>query len=886
VKTDLAKTIYLKDYQSPFYLIDKVDLHVDLFDQHTLVTAKLWLRLNPKGVDQSPGFLRLDGEQLELMSIAVDEQTLDKQQYQQTEESLTLLQPTAEFVLTTQVRIKPQQNTSLEGLYCSNGMFCTQCEAEGFRKITYYLDRPDVMAAFTTTIVADKTKYPVLLANGNLLASGDETNGRHWATWQDPFKKPAYLFALVAGDLAVKEDSFTTCSGRQVTLKMFVEPEDLDQCDHAMASLKKAMAWDEQLYGREYDLDIFMIVAVGHFNMGAMENKGLNIFNTACVLANPKTATDAAFQRVESVVAHEYFHNWSGNRVTCRDWFQLSLKEGFTVFREHQFAAAMNSPTVNRIANVRLLRAMQFPEDGGPMAHPVRPASYMEISNFYTMTVYEKGAEVVCMLHTLVGAEGFRRGTDLYFSRHDGQAVTTHDFVQAIADANQLGSEQINQFSLWYSQAGTPTVKVTGHYDNAQQRYTLEVEQSCPATPEVKVKQPFYIPLRVALLNARGQELELQLAGESAGSVSKERVLVVNQQRQQFTFQQVPEEPVPSLLRGFSAPVKLHFAYSQSQRLFLMQHDQDGFNRWEAGQQLSVEVMLDLIKCHQADQQLQLAEDFTSAYRTLLTDASLGKALLAEMLQLPTEAYLAELITPVDVVAIYQVREFIKQQLAEQLEEHFVQLYQASQDTEPYHFNAQAVAQRQLKNTALSYLVRLARADYTRYAEQQFYHASHMTDQQAALLALAQSNATQQQAKRALAYYYQSWQQQPLIVDQWFSIQASVVGEETLARVRQLLDHPEFDLTNPNRVRALIGSFCRTPMNLHQLSGDGYTFLAQQVLSLDKLNPQIAARLLTPLTHWRRYDKTRQSLMKTELERIQASSNLSKDVYEIVAKSI
>jgi len=590
MRTEQPKVIHLKDYQAPEYLIDETHLTFELYEDRTLVHAQLVMRRNPAAGSGLPP-LELHGQDLELLSLSLNDRELGLGDYQLGESTLTLQPDSAEFTLDSSVVIHPESNTALEGLYKSGSMFCTQCEAEGFRKITWYLDRPDVMSKFTTTVSAEQHAYPILLSNGNPIASGSEDDGRHWATWEDPFKKPAYLFALVAGDLWCVEDSFTTMSGREVALRIYVEPENIDKCQHAMDSLKKSMKWDEEAYGREYDLDIFMIVAVNDFNMGAMENKGLNIFNSSAVLARAETATDAAHQRVEAIVAHEYFHNWSGNRVTCRDWFQLSLKEGFTVFRDAQFSSDMNSATVKRIEDVAYLRTHQFAEDAGPMAHSVRPESFIEISNFYTLTVYEKGAEVVRMIQTLLGAEGFRKGSDLYFERHDGQAVTVDDFVKAMEDANGV---DLAQFKRWYSQSGTPRLAVSEQYDATAQSYSLTFRQSCPPTPGQPNKEPFVIPVALGLLDANGAEIALRLQGEDAASGTM-RVLAVNEAEQTFTFVDVPERPLPSLLRGFSAPVKLEFPYSRDQLMFLMQHDSDGFNRWEAGQQLSVQVLQELI---------------------------------------------------------------------------------------------------------------------------------------------------------------------------------------------------------------------------------------------------------------------------------------------------
>lgn len=883
MRTEQPLTIRLTDYQQPDYLIDETHLTFELFEDHALVHSRLLMRVNgEQGAALPP--LVLHGQELTLQSVAFDDQQpLAAGDYQVDASSLSVQPLTDSFELVITTRIEPQNNTALEGLYKSGGMFCTQCEAEGFRKITYYLDRPDVMSRFTTTVMADRGAYPVLLSNGNLIASGDHECGRHWATWEDPFPKPAYLFALVAGDLYRIDDSFTTMSGRDIELRIYVEPENREQCAHAMDSLKRAMRWDEQMYGREYDLDIFMVVAVNDFNMGAMENKGLNIFNSSCVLAHPNTATDMAFQRVESVVAHEYFHNWSGNRVTCRDWFQLSLKEGFTVFRDAEFSADMNSRTVKRIEDVSFLRANQFAEDAGPMAHPVRPESYMEISNFYTLTIYEKGAEVVRMLHTLLGADGFRKGSDLYFERHDGQAVTCDDFISAMEDAN---GTDLTQFKRWYSQAGTPVLEVDGHYDAATSSFHLRCRQSCPPTPGQSEKLPFVIPLRMALLDSTGQELALHLAGE-AESRGTETVLAVSEADQVFVFENLPAAPLPSLLRGFSAPVKLIYPYSRDDRVFLAQHDPDGFNRWEAAQSLAVDVLQGLVEIQRVGRPLSLDQRLLKMYRSVLADTSLDPAMVAEILRLPSEAYLIELAAQADVEAIHSVREWVRKELATALAEPLWETFQRlAAPSGSYSASAEAMAERSLRNTALSYLMLTQSADVLSACVRQFVEADNMTDRQAALVALVQSpNEHEKQA--ALEEFAQRWSDYPLVMDQWFSIQASNPLPGGLERVEKLMAHPAFNLRNPNKVRALIGAFANHNLiNFHRADGAGYRFLTDRIIELDQLNPQIASRMLTPLTQWRRLDEQRQALMKAELARILASDGLSDDVYEVVSKSL
>ena len=884
MRTEQPQMIYLKDYQAPDYLIDETHLTFELFEDHTLVHAQLLMRRNPARGAGLPA-LALDGQQLELLSVSLDDIELTAEDYQLSDSHL-ILHPTSEqFVVDTSVRIHPESNTALEGLYKSGGMFCTQCEAEGFRKITYYLDRPDVMSKFTTTVVAEQHSYPILLSNGNPIASGPDEDGRHWATWEDPFMKPAYLFALVAGDLWCVEDTFTTMSERSVALRIYVEPENIDKCQHAMTSLKKSMRWDEETYGREYDLDIFMIVAVNDFNMGAMENKGLNIFNSSAVLARAETATDAAHQRVEAIVAHEYFHNWSGNRVTCRDWFQLSLKEGFTVFRDSEFSADMNSRTVKRIQDVAYLRTHQFAEDAGPMAHAVCPESFIEISNFSTLTVYEKGSEVVRMIHTLLGAEGFRKGSDLYFERHDGQAVTCDDFIKAMEDAN---GADLSQFKRWYSQAGTPRLAVSEHYDAQQHTYSLTFAQSCPATPDKIEKLPFVIPVELGLLDAGGSEIALQLAGEAAASGTS-RVLSVTEAEQTFTFVGINEKPLPSLLRGFSAPVKLSFDYSRDQLMFLMQHDSDGFNRWDAGQQLAVQVLQELIAQHQRGEALVMDQRLVEALRTVLGNEQLDQAMVAEMLSLPGEAYLTEISDVADVEAIHVAREFARKQLADSLFDALWTRYQANREVSkatPYVAEAEHFARRALQNIALSYLMLSGKPQVLAAALEQFEHSDNMTERLTALAVLVNSPYEAEKAA-ALASFAEQFKDNPLVMDQWFSVQAGSTLPGGLQRVRELMQHPAFTIKNPNKVRALVGAFAgQNLINFHAADGSGYRFLADLVIELNGFNPQIASRQLAPLTRWRKYDAARQALMKAELERIRSSGELSSDVFEVVSKSL
>ena len=865
--------IYLKDYLPPSYLIDETRLEFQLGEEETLVDARLKLRRNP---DAAPGgVLELDGAELELLEIEIDGEALADDAYTLTDEKLHLLAPPEHFELRCVTRIAPQDNTSLEGLYKSRTMFCTQCEAEGFRKITYYLDRPDVMSVFTVRVEADAQRYPVLLSNGNLVESG--VNGtRHWTLWNDPFPKPSYLFALVAGELERVSDSFVTASGREVALHIFVEAKDLDKCDHAMHSLKQSMRWDEEVFGREYDLDVFNIVAVDDFNMGAMENKSLNIFNTSCVLAHPDTTTDQAFQRVEAVVAHEYFHNWSGNRVTCRDWFQLSLKEGFTVFRDAEFSADMGSRAVKRVEDATVLRSIQFAEDAGPMAHPVRPDSYIEISNFYTVTIYEKGAEVVRMIHTLLGPEDFRRGSDLYFERHDGQAVTCEDFVAAMEAAS---GRDLTQFRRWYSQAGTPELTVSDDWDAGQGLYTLTVSQHCPATPGQADKAPFHIPLEMGLLGDAGS-LRLQLQGEAADAETEDnttRVLELTEETQRFTFTGLPERPVPSLLRGFSAPVKLAYPYTREQLAFIMSRDSDGFSRWDASQQMAIQVITE-------SQSGSVDPLLIDAFRDLLADDSLDPAMVAETLRMPGENYLADLAEVVDVEAIHRGRQRVRTEIGSQLGELLEARYHTLASTSEYRPDSAQVAARSLRNTCLAYLAQAGEHGVA-LAMAQYREASNMTDRQAALTTVVNCGSDAQR-QELLADFYQAYQHESLVVNQWFQVQALCPQPDNLERVQALMTHPAFSLRNPNKVRSLVGAFCSAnPINFHRADGAGYALLVDVVTELNAANPQIAARLLTPLTRWRRYGE-RSDQMQRALEAIKALPELSKDVYEVVNKSL
>ena len=897
------QTIYLKDYTVPEYLIHSVVLNFALDDENTLVSSRLTLSRNPASTSQDTS-LTLSGENLKLIRINLDDGThpsgtdlhlpeglragqsrandLSKDQYLQTQDALIInhVPQQQRFVLSIENTINPKANTALEGLYLSNGMLCTQCEAEGFRKITYFLDRPDVMTLFTTTLVGDKDRYPVLLSNGNKIDQGELPDNRHWVTWEDPFNKPCYLFALVAGQLECVADRYTTQSGRDIDLQIFVEKHDMDKCEHAMQSLKNAMLWDEQVYGREYDLDLYMIVAVSNFNMGAMENKGLNVFNTKFVLARPDTATDSDYEHIEGVIGHEYFHNWTGNRITCRDWFQLSLKEGFTVFRDQEFTGDRTSKAVKRIEDVNMLRTRQFAEDAGPLAHPIRPDAYMEINNFYTLTVYEKGAEVVRMIHTLLGAEGFRKGSDLYFERYDGQAVTCDDFIDAMEAANGI---DFSQFRRWYAQAGTPVLTVQQHYDPSAQTLSLLLSQSCPPTPGQAVKEPLHIPVTLGLLNKDGSIASCKLQGSD--QTGSEVILQLTKSEQTFVFEGLVEQPTVSILRDFSAPVKLVMERSLDELAFLLSYDSDTFNRWEAGQQLAGQIITGLIADVQNGRELQINPIMVNAFKQVLEQPWADLSYFSLLLSLPSETYLAEQMQVVDVEAIHTAREFVALTLTEQLQTQFQALYRNHHKDESGKFDADAIGRRRIKNTCLAYLGKLGNRDIHQLSQQQFNTAKNMTDQIAALSVIVNNPHPLKQA--CLDSFYHQWQAEALVVDKWFTLQATSSMSDTFATVQTLMQHPAFDLKNPNRVRSLIGAFSQSnPLHFHAGNGQGYQFLADQIIALDSFNPQIASRMVGALTSWRRYDEARQALMKTQLERIMTTDAISKDVYEVASKSL
>jgi aminopeptidase N len=889
-----ATVILREDYTAPAYWIDTVDLSFDLDPVKTRVLNQMTLRRNPAVAPQP---LRLDGEELNLARVLVNGQGTSFKMDGGQLVLENLPEGDAPFMLEIFTTCNPAKNSKLMGLYVSNDSFFTQCEAEGFRRITYFLDRPDVMASYTVTLRADKKKYPVLLSNGNLVEQGELEDGRHFAKWVDPHKKPCYLFALVAGQLVAREQRITARNGQEHLLQVYVRPGDLDKTEHAMNSLMASVAWDEARFGLPLDLERFMIVATSDFNMGAMENKGLNIFNTKYVLANQATATDADFSNIESVVGHEYFHNWTGNRVTCRDWFQLSLKEGLTVFRDQEFsqdlAGDLSARAVKRIEDVRVLRTAQFPEDAGPMAHPVRPDSYIEINNFYTVTVYEKGAEVVRMQQTLTSREGFAKGMALYFLRFDGQAVTCDDFSQAIADANP-GSELarlLPQFKRWYSQAGTPRLNASGAYDAASRSYTLTLEQSCAPTPGQAVKEPFVIPVNLGLLSTDGSPLPLQLEGESQPGTSS-RTIVLTSSSQTLRFINVDAEPVPSLLRGFSAPVILTIDYSDAQLLTLLAHDTDPFNRWEAGQRLALKRALQFIRgSAQPGEAKVLDAAYIDAMRQVLRHPKLDAAFKELVLTLPAETYMAEQLDTVDPQRVHAVREAMRQQLALELQDDWQWAYEAHHDTGAYKPDATSSGRRALTGLALTMLCLAARETsdviWPGKTYQRFKDAGNMTDRFNALAALVHSGHAL--AAPALERFHALFKDEALVLDKWFALQAGASdrGGQVLPAVRQLMSHPDFNLRNPNRARSLIFSYCSAnPGAFHRADAAGYVYWSDRVIELDAINPQVAARLARALDRWKKLAEPYRHAAREAIARVAAKSDLSNDVREVVTRAL
>jgi aminopeptidase N len=875
--TDKPKTTYRRDYTPPDYWIDTVDLHFDLAPERTLVRTRLVVRRNVTLIGDPPPFV-LMGEDLLLKEVKVDGRRLGSQEYQVDEAELRVLSVPDRFEFETEVELNPRANTALSGLYCTGSIFCTQCEAVGFRRITYFPDRPDIMSRYTTTIVGDQAEIPVMLSNGNLIDDEVLEAGRRRVKWEDPFPKPSYLFALVAGDLRRHAGTFTTMSGREVKLEIWVEPQNIELCEHALVSLQKSMKWDEERFGREYDLDIYMIVAVNDFNMGAMENKGLNVFNSKYVLARPETATDDDYEGIEGVIGHEYFHNWTGNRVTCRDWFQLTLKEGLTVFRDQLFTADMTSPAVKRIDDVKILRAAQFAEDAGPMSHPIRPDSYISMDNFYTATVYSKGAEVIRMMHTLLGQQGFRAGMDLYFERHDGQAVTCDDFVAALSDATDV---DLQKFKRWYSQRGTPELEALGEYDEAEGRYRLKIRQHNDRDGgEV---EPLHVPVVVGLLGKDGRDLEVEAIGADRRGTSY--LLELEEVEQTFEFRGLSESPVVSLLRGFSAPTRLRMKRDREELAFLMAHDSDTFSRWDAGQELATRLLLEMTAEAALGRSLKLDPLFVEAFGKILGDERLDDSLKSLALTLPGEKVLGQEMETIEVDGLHEAREFAIRTLAETHRDALLERYRSLASPRPYRVDGASIAGRRLKNTALMYLSSLASPETEGLAAAQFESASNMTDSQVALGALVDQGGAA--CNSALESFYQRWHDDPLVLDKWFAVQALSKRSDALEEVLSLAEHADFNVMNPNRLRALAGSFCAgNQVRFHDRSGEGYRFLTEIVLELDAANPQMGARMVSQFNQWKRFDPMRRELMRAELENISSRPDLSKDVFEIVERNL
>lgn len=857
------KTVFLKDYTPPPFKVAHVDMAFEIFEGKTIVTTTTQYTKNNK--DEAPLFL--DGENLILISCKLDGKEIKPEIL---ENGISIACPGKDiFSLEIVTEICPEKNTSLEGLYHSGSTYCTQCEAQGFRKITYYQDRPDVMATFKVTVEADQKTCPVLLSNGNLINEGEAKNGRHFTVWEDPTPKPCYLFALVAGDLVHVQDKFTTMSGQEVDLYIYVREGDEEQCDHAMESLIKSMKWDEEVYGREYQYDRFNIVAVSDFNMGAMENTSLNIFNTALVLAQQETATDTDFMRVEGVIAHEYFHNWTGNRVTCRDWFQLSLKEGLTVFRDQEFSADMNSRAVQRIDDVTHLRRSQFPEDASPLSHPVRPESYIEIDNFYTMTIYEKGAEVIRMFHTLLGPETYRKATDLYFERFDGQAVTIDDWAQCMADASGMDLEQ---FKLWYSQAGTPQVKAKTSYDENSKSFTLTLQQILPDTAGQTDKKPQHIPVAVGLVGPNGDDL------------IETQVLDLKQKKQDFKFDNIGSKPVPSILRNFSAPVKLTTDLTEEDLAFLMVHDSDGFNRWEAGQTYAMRTINRMLDGKESDVSTDYIDSFGALIEHAL-DSSSDKALMARALSLPDISVIAQQQDVVDPTAIYNTRQTIRKAIKKAHKDKLVQVYDTNTDQSEFNITPESMGSRALRNVVLGLLTATQGTGCADRAHNHYKQANNMTDRMAALSCIIENkNAPREEI---LHNFHKKFKDYQLVIDKWFSIQAASIRDDVFDQLDYLKNHNDFMMTNPNRVRSLYGAFAmNNPVCFHDPSGNGYNFLKDGIIELNAINPQIAARMVTPLREWRRYTQDRQNKMKLALQEIANLPTLSSNVFEMVNKSL
>jgi len=884
------KTKYLRDYTPPAYWIDKIDLKFDLGEEETIVTSTMKIRRNSDVADKDTPLI-FDCKELDLISVVANDLVLCSEEYELEKDHFRLPKVPEEFLLEIRNRLRPHANSALEGLYKSGGQgayktggtFCTQCEAEGFRRITCFPDRPDAMTHFSCIITADKAKYPVLLSNGNLVAEGDLDNGRHFASWDDPFKKPCYLFALVAGDLALIEDHFITCSGRNITLRIYVEHENRDKCAHAMRSLKLSMKWDEERFGREYDLDLFQIVAVNDFNMGAMENKGLNVFNSKFVLADTKTATDTDFMNIERVVAHEYFHNWTGNRITLRNWFQLSLKEGLTVFRDQEFSSDLNSRAVQRISDVKKLRTFQFAEDSGPMAHPVRPESYIEMNNFYTMTVYEKGSEVIRMIFELLGKEHFRKGMDLYFERFDGQAVTTEDFVRTMEDASKV---DLSQFRLWYSQSGTPRVTVKREYDEPSATLCLHLTQKIPPDRNQSVKLPMHIPVKFGIIAPDGNEM-----------VASQQILNLKEPEESFRFKDIPKGALPSLFRGFSAPVIIEADFNPQELAFLMANDTDQFNRWDAAQQLYFMEIDTIITTLQKGGTPAVSPHLVAAFKKALSDSATGdlssstrvdRSLTAKAITLPDEIEIGQRYDPIDVDAIHAARSFLERSLARQCEDQLKEVITICSKADPNDLSNSAMADRSLKNSSLAYIGALDTSESHKIILSHYNGSLNMTDEIASLAIICSEGGSEDsEMEKALVKFRDKWRGYPLVMDKWFSVQSASTRAATLDRIKKLVQYPEFSWKNPNRVRSVMAVLGTTnPLIFHKKDGEGYRFFSERVIELDRINSQIAARMVSAFNRWRKYDTERQKMMKMRLEQMLSVADLSRDVYEIVSRAL
>lgn len=872
-----TETIYLKDYQQTPYDVENIELTFDFYEEKTTVRSKIDFISRFSG-KTAP--LELDGQEMELVSVKLNGEKLSPSDFKLTDSQLVILQPPEKFTLEIENNLKPQDNTSLEGLYKSSGNFSTQCESEGFRKITYFYDRPDVMTVYTVTLNADKKLYPVLLANGNKVDEGDLDGGRHWTKWEDPFKKPSYLFAVVAGNLACLKDSYKTASGRNVALEIYAVEDDIEKCHFAMESLKKAMKWDEDVYGLECDLDQYMIVAVSDFNMGAMENKGLNIFNTSAVLASEKTATDANYERIEAIIAHEYFHNWTGNRITCRDWFQLCLKEGLTVFRDQEFSSDMNSRSVSRIEMVRHLRTNQFPEDNGPMSHPVRPDSFVEINNFYTMTIYEKGAEICRMIHTVLGTEKYRKGIDLYFKRHDGQAVTVEDFVAAMGDAN---GQDLSYFMDWYKQSGTPIVHANGVYDADAKMYTLRLKQENKETADQKEKSPLVLPMKMALLDSNGSEIPLTLEGEKEAG-NKERLFILDSVEEiELKFIDIPTKPVPSLFRDFSAPIKFESNLSDEELIFLMANDTNDFNRWDAGEKILLKTVLNLLEDRKQGRDLVLNKTIVEAFIKTLKNDMLDDAFKAMAISMPRERFLSQFMDVIDVDGLFEVRHFVMKELATKLHSLLLEIYKEKHVvSDKFDRSFEARGKRALKNVCLLYLKHSDDVEVQKIIEKQMRTATNMTDEFVAFMLAASLDFPLKET--LVQEFYDKWQSDKLVIDGWFLAQATASLPTTFDTVKKLRNHPDFDEKNPNRVFKLLGFFFGNLIQFHRSGSQAYEYAADQVLYFDRKNPQLATRLVRCFANWKRLDEVRSVAMKEQIERIAAQKDLSPDLSEVVGR--